>query len=320
LTLIVKTEKLGSEYVKRKRHIPLVLYGTENKRKQRIFSILAEPSFSPIDFNLRSLVEKRGWGPSDRFRFWFVTESQEIENPLLEALVNREPHLLIRKIDVEEDSFCHCEISLSGNIKIYSNDDEYAKHFFSDVFTNTPPSFHKQKAWKTESKWIKDNTSITFFLGSLHGALGWISEQIPQEIRESLDEAQQAFEAERYRSSVVMCRRAIESAMKLAYKRFFKRESKTAKGRSLNLNQIIREFERKKPQVIPKHLINVLDYVRNIGNVPGAHPMPIPKYRFTRQDAEGALFNTRLFLSSYFSKIDKEIGRVYSLKIDIEKS
>lgn len=208
---------------------------------------------------------------------------------------------------------------MNGNVKIYSNDSRYARDFFSDIFTELPPSFHKPREWKVKGGWIKDKYSLAFFLGSLHGALGWVSEEIPQEIKESLDEGLQAFEAKHYKSCVIMCRRAIEAVMKLAYKRFFKRGPKTSKGRDYSLYKIVRKFQNKKPEVIPRHLINVLEYIRNLGNIPGAHPTPIPKYRFTRRDAEGALFNTRLFLYSYFTKIDKEIGRVYSLKIDFKQ-
>lgn len=300
-------------------HTPLTKYAFGSGKRQEIFQILAEPTFSPIDFNLESLVERKGWGPSDRFRFWFIKERQQLDNPLLEKLVNLEPHILIRKLDAEEDCFCHCEISLNGNVKVYSNDTKYARDFFTDIFTGLPPSFHKPKEWKMRSRWIKDKTSLAFFIGSLQGALGWASEEIPQEIKESINEALQVFETKHYKSCVVMCRRAIESVMKLAYKRFFKEEPKTPREQDFSLYEIIIKFQKKKPDIIPRHLINVLEYVRNLGNIPGAHPKPIPNYRFTRQDAEGALFNTQLFLYSYFTKIDKEIGRVYSLRIDLKQ-
>ena len=303
--------------MKKASHIPLSDYALESKKAKRIFQLTAEPTFTPIDFNLESLVERKGWGPSDRFRFWFVREKQQLDNRLLEMLANLPPHFLVRKLDVEEDCFCHCEISLDGNVRIYSNDGKYARGFFSDIFTGLPPAFHKLKEWKVRGQWIKGKFFSGFFTGSLNGALGWDSEEIPQEIKESLGEALEAFKARHYKSCVVMCRRAIEAVMKLAHKRFFKK-SKMLKRRDFTLHEIIREFEDRKPEIIPKHLINVLDYVRNLGNIPGAHPTPIPKYRFTRRDAEGALFNTRLFLYSYFTKIDKEISRVYSLEIDLK--
>lgn len=285
-----------------------------------VFQIKAEPRFSPIDFNIKLFIEKKGWGPSDRFRFWFITEKRQVDNPLLEKLINPEPHILIRKLDVEEDCFCHCEISLDGNVKIYGNDSQYAEEFFMDLFVNLPPSFHRPKEWKIMRRWVKDEYLLAFFVGSLQGALGWTGyEKIPGEIKESFDEAIQAFEAKHYKSCVVMCRRVIEAVMRLAYKRFFKKEPRSPNGRDFSLYEIIRKFQKDKLGIIPPHLINTLEYVRNLGNIPGAHPKPIPNYRFTRQDAEGALFNTQLFLYSYFNKIDKEIGKVYTLKINLNE-
>jgi hypothetical protein len=53
----------------------------------------------------------------------------------------------------------------------------------------------------------------------------------------------------------------------------------------------------------PRHWLNIADAVRNIGNVPGAHPRPIPSYRFSKGDATLAYSNTSSFVSAYFEKI-----------------
>src|SRR5438094_993444 len=47
-------------------------------------------------------------------------------------------------------------------------------------------------------------------------------------------------------------------------------------GKGLDLNGIIRSFEKLSPAPVPRHWLNIADAVRNIGNVPGAHPRPIP--------------------------------------------
>jgi hypothetical protein len=279
--------------MKKTSHIPLTEYALKSSKRQGVFQILAKPTFSPIDFNLKSLVERRGWGASDRFRFWFVKEEQQVNTLLLKKLVNPEPHILLRKLDVEEDCFCHCEISMDGNVKIYSNDSQYAKDFFVDIFTGLPPSFHELKHWEVKHAWIRDQSSIAFFTGSLQGALGWTSGEIPLEIKESFEEALQAFEAKHYKSCIVMCRRTIEAIMKLAYERFFKEKPIKPNGQDYTLYEMIRKFQKEKTNILP---------------------------RFTRQDAGGAIFNTQLFLYSYFTKIDKEIRKVYTLKINLNKS
>jgi hypothetical protein len=54
---------------------------------------------------------------------------------------------------------------------------------------------------------------------------------------------------------------------------------------------------------MPRHWLNIADAVRNIGNVPGAHPRAIPGYGFSKSDAVLAYNNTAAFVSAYFEKI-----------------
>jgi hypothetical protein len=90
--------------------------------------------------------------------------------------------------------------------------------------------------------------------------------------------------------------------MQFAFRRFFEKDPK-----GMDLNAIVRKFENEKRDVIPKHWIGVLDSVRNIGNVPGAHPEG-KGYKFTRVDADLALLQTVAFREAYFSKIDRADG------------
>jgi plasmid stabilization system protein ParE len=71
----------------------------------------------------------------------------------------------------------------------------------------------------------------------------------------------------------------------------------------LDLNAIIRKFEARTPPAIPRHWLNIADAVRNPGNVPGAHPRPIPGYRFSPQDARLAYSNTSALVAAYFERI-----------------
>lgn len=57
--------------------------------------------------------------------------------------------------------------------------------------------------------------------------------------------------------------------------------------------------------------------MRLLGNVPGAHAAEIPNYRFTRSDAEYALYAVSHFLHEYFNKIDTAVTEYYTLTVDL---
>jgi hypothetical protein len=86
--------------------------------------------------------------------------------------------------------------------------------------------------------------------------------------------------------------------MELAYEKQF-----GVKPGKLDLNGITRRFEALIPGPIPRHWLNIADSIRNIGNVPGAHPRSIPGYRFSKRDAELAYTNTSSFVAAYFEKM-----------------
>jgi hypothetical protein len=85
--------------------------------------------------------------------------------------------------------------------------------------------------------------------------------------------------------------------------RRFRKESK-----GLDMNDILREFEALHPPVIPQHWISLLDSVRHLGNVPGAHAQKGARYKVGKVDARTALRNVRAFEVAYFSKIDPNIS------------
>jgi HEPN domain-containing protein len=128
--------------------------------------------------------------------------------------------------------------------------------------------------------------------------MGW-TERVPAGIDRSIEEAKMNFHLKKWNPCVVMCRRALEEILQFAFRKFFNQEPK-----GLDFNAIVRKFEKEKPDVIPKHWIGVLDSVRSLGNVPGAHPS-IKRYKFTRVDAEVALLQTNAFREAYFAKIDR---------------
>jgi HEPN domain-containing protein len=261
-------------------------YTPQKIRATQVFKLDAVPKSSPIDINLPALIQESGWNLSDRLRFWHT-------------LAGTVPHtgLTVRKLDLDERALVHCNVDSHGALSILSNSREYATRFFRTVFLNSPPQFAGSRDWKVTSGWTADETMVAFFAGSVAGALGW-GPKVPHEIEASLKEALDNLERQNWKSCVVMCRRALQALMEVAYEKQF-----GAKPGRLDLNAIIRRFEALTSQPIPRHWLNIADSVRNIGNVPGAHPRVIPGYRFSKQDAALAYTNTSNFVAAYFEKI-----------------
>ena len=90
-----------------------------------------------------------------------------------------------------------------------------------------------------------------------------------------------------------------------------------AQGRSLTFDAIIRQFRQQPNSPIPAHLLHILESIRVIGNVPGAHPVEIEGYRFSKLDAEFTLSSVQYFIEQYFTQIDKEVTQYYTLTIDL---
>lgn len=284
-----------------------------------VFCLRAKPAFSPIDVNVAFLV-RSGWNQSvDRLRFHLRRPSDAAtNNPLAEVIGRFGPHLLIRRLDREEDHFASVRTSIDGEILVLSNDAEFARTFFRGVFLEYPPSFRTLEDFEISEEWLSDQETNALFAGMLAGAQGWDpSHGIPDNVRQSLDEARKSLEIANYRSCVVMSRRTLEAVLMFGYERLLKTKPVNNKGRTLTLDDMIRDFRNRRPPLIPEHLLHVADSVRLIGNVPGAHAADITDYRFSRSDAEFALYATTHFLEQYFSKIDTEVNQYYTLTIEL---
>jgi hypothetical protein len=277
-------------------------------------------NFTTVDINIQFIIEE-GWTHADRLRFHSDTKVKAAKNhPLTAVLANLKPHLLIRRYDREEDSFLTASISQEGEIEILSNDSNFANRYLHGLFLECPPSFHSTDELEISEEWVEDQQICAMFLGLLHGALGWDpSYQIPPAIRASLEEAEKALSISNYRSCIVMYRRTIEALLMFAFPRLLGGKAIDSKGRELTLNAMIVRFKNLNPPKIPIHLLHVLDSIRVIGNVPGAHAAEIEGYLFSKSDAEFALASVHYFTEQYFSKIDKEVSEYYTLTIDLNK-
>jgi len=276
---------------------------------------------TPIDINLQYIIEN-GWSQIDGLRFHTeIKKSLPEGHPLSEMLSNMKPNLFLRHFDIEEDEFIGISIFSDGNIQVLSNDKEHARNYISGIFLNFPPAFYTIDEFNiVEEGWVTDEILCAMFTGMLMGAMGWDPLlQIPPAIQQSLDEASKALSIANYRSCVVMCRRTIEALLKFAFPRLLGCEAVDARGRTLSLYNMIERFKQNQPLIIPIHLLQLLDSIRLIGNIPGAHAGEIKGYRFTNADAEYALATVHYFLEQYFTKIDEEVTTYYTLTIELNE-
>lgn len=300
---------------------PLASY-TEHGSNAPVFHLHAKAQFSPLDVNITFLA-RSGWNQAvDRLRFHTDHPSRSNSgHPLAQALSSFAPHLLLRRLDRDQERFGAIHAYIDGQIMVFSNDAEFARSLLAGVFLECPPSFHAKEDLEITEEWRTDEQTRALFAGMLAGALGWDpSHNIPDNIQQSLDEARRSLDIANYRSSVAMSRRTLEAVLKFGYERLLKKQPINKKGRELMLNDMIQEFRNQNPPSIPDHLLHVADSIRVIGNVPGAHAADIPEYHFSRSDAEFALYATIHFLDQYFAKIDPEVTKYYTLTIDLNEN
>lgn len=299
--------------------IPIQEYLTSEKPVP-VFRLKVTPNFSPIDINLQFIIEE-GWSNADRIRFHTETKLKKTKNQLMNTLLKSlKPHLLIRRYDRAEDTFLSIHIALDGTFEIFSNDRDFAHKYLHGLFLEFPPSFHSLEDLNVSEEWVDNPETNAFFLGLLQGALGWDSfNQIPSAIKTSFEEAEKALSIANYRSCVVMCRRTTEALLKFAFKRLLNRAPVDNQGRTLTFDSMIKHFRQQQPPPIPAHLLHILDSIRVIGNVPGAHPVEIEGYKFSKLDAEFALASVQYFVEQYFSQIDKEVSEYYTLTINLDE-
>lgn len=287
-----------------------------------VFQLTATAQFSPIDINIAYLTQA-GWNQTvDRLRFHVQSQNPlSADHPLAPAIGSVEPHIIIRRLDEEEDLFVSIQIVIDGVVSVMSNDREFAVNTFNRLLLDCPPGFHVADEFDINEQWTNNTQIVAYFLGILTGARGWDPlHDIPANIRQSLEEAHRSLEISNYRSVVVMSRRTLEAVLKFGFQRLLGREPVNQRGRFLMLNDMITQFRNDHANPIPAHLLHIADSVRLIGNVPGAHATEIPSYQFTRSDAEYAFYAVSHFLYEYFNKIDTAVTEYYTLTVNLNEN
>ena len=100
------------------RNYPLSSYG-DPASGAPVFRLRATPDFSPLEVNVAFLA-RTGWNQSvDRLRLHFHAPSDVApEHPLAQAISRFEQHLLIRRLDRDEDCFASVHVSFNGEVGV----------------------------------------------------------------------------------------------------------------------------------------------------------------------------------------------------------
>jgi hypothetical protein len=201
----------------------------------KIFCLGAKAHFSPLDINVAFLA-RSGWNQSvDRLRFHGKHDVKfAADHPMAQVMDRLEPHLLIRRLDHDEDRFVSVHAYLDGKIVVQSNDADFARSWLQGIFFEVPPSFHAADEFEITEEWKDDAETRAVFAGMLAGAQGWDpSHNIPDNIQQSLNEAKRSLEIANYRSCVAMSRRTLEAVLKFGYQRLLKKPAVDKKGHGL---------------------------------------------------------------------------------------
>jgi len=142
----------------------------------KVYSLVAEIPFSPLDIDLGHLARGEWNSLTDRFRLWYLPkEGDEGGHPVC--------YLMIRKFDVHEGVLVYghvvvniqvaggAETEKSFTLGILSNDEVRARSMLSSTL-DIPPSFHSRSEVRlVERRWRSDPEAVMRFLANVHSAM-----------------------------------------------------------------------------------------------------------------------------------------------------
>ena len=154
--------------------VPLESYLSMNRAK--VYSLVAEFPFSPLDVDLGHLARGEWNALMDRFRLWYLPqEDKGAGHPVC--------YLMIRKFDVQEGVlvYGHVVVNIPGESEvptersftmgILSNDEVRARSMLNATL-DIPPSFHRRSEVRlVEHRWRSDSEAVMRFLANIHSAL-----------------------------------------------------------------------------------------------------------------------------------------------------
>ena len=154
--------------------VPLESYLTMNGAK--VYSLVAEVPFSPLDIDLGRLARGEWNALTDRFRFWCMPREGKDEGPPV-------CYLMIRKFDAREGVLVYGHVVVDNqkggevdhgkafSMGILSNDEVRARSMLSSTL-DIPPAFHRRSEVRlVERRWRSDPEATMRFLANVHSAI-----------------------------------------------------------------------------------------------------------------------------------------------------
>ena len=153
--------------------VPLESYLTVDGAK--VYSLVAEVPFSPLDIDIGHLARGKWNSLTDRFRLWYL--------PREDGEGGRQTcYLMIRKFDPQAGVllYGHVVVNIqdgdgagpkSFTMGVLSNDEIRARSMLSSTL-EIPPSFHRRSEIRlTEHRWRNDPEAVMRFLANIHSVM-----------------------------------------------------------------------------------------------------------------------------------------------------
>ncbi len=158
--------------------VPLESYLSVNGAK--VYSLVVEVPFSPLDIDLGHLARGEWNALTDRFRVWFLpTEEAGDSQPTC--------YVMIRKFDPQDGVllYGHVVVNMGGRqgagnppsftVGIMGNDEVRARYMLNSML-DIPPSFHRRNEVRlVERRWRSDSNAVMRFLANVHSVMALLA-------------------------------------------------------------------------------------------------------------------------------------------------
>ena len=154
--------------------VPLKAYLSMTGAK--VYSLVVEVPFSPLDIDLGHLARGEWNALTDRFRVWFLSKEDGSD-------IKPTCYVMIRKFDPQVGVLLYGHIVISIDEKpgvenprcftvgIMSNDEVRARFMLNSIL-DIPPSFHRRSEIRLiERRWRSDPDAVMRFLANIHSAM-----------------------------------------------------------------------------------------------------------------------------------------------------
>ncbi len=142
----------------------------------KVYSLVAEVPFTPVDIDLGRLARGEWNALTDRFRIWYLPREDDADGrPVCYVMIRKfDPQdgvLLYGHVVVNVEETAGAEAQRNFVVGIMSNDEIRARSMLNSML-DIPPSFHRRSEVRlVERRWRSDPDAVMRFLANVHSAL-----------------------------------------------------------------------------------------------------------------------------------------------------